>query len=69
MNTTICGDVTCPGQWGFPLTEDKQLVNKVIMSNEETQEFIDNLDGFIEELFDEPNLHQNQWLETMASYR
>ena len=74
INTNICGDVRCPGQWKFPLTKDKKLVEKATMSNGEMLDFIDELDGLIEELLDETNPHQtnphqNKWLDAMASYR
>ena len=39
------------------------------MLNGETRDFINELDGLIEELLDEANPHQNQWLDAMASYR
>ena len=69
MNTHICGDHHHPGQWWFPLTDDKTLVNKVSMSNGPTCEFIDNLDGLIQPVIpDDDNLCQEKWLGAIAAY-
>ena len=71
VNTHITGDENVPGQWQFPVINDRKTVIPVTLTNSLVHLFVDALDGLICLIFpdEEDNARATKWIQAMSYYR
>jgi hypothetical protein len=70
VNTRILGSVVRPKQWKVPLSEKKDAVNKVSLSNKKTRLYVDNIYHLINFVFasEEDRQLKETWTKMIQDY-